>query len=663
MSTALRRFLGFMVFIWVGGGLVSLAAVLFHDSRGRHDLLLREARTHLAQILHARTWNARHGGVYVPVSRDTPPNPHLEDPLRDVDTPAGLRLTKINPAYMTRQISEIAREHLGVQFHLTSRSPIRPENAPFGWEVPWLDSFVAGSTEQSALVRTPEGHFFRYMVPLRTQQECLDCHGRQGHRLGDIRGGISIVLPVSGGWMDWGVVLQHVLAMMAGVGGILYLGGRLHRNEQQQQRSRSRLLLEVEERSRTEEALREARDLLELRVTERTRELSEANSALRQKINERAQVERALIMIYDEFYQLFNLAPDPMMVLDGEGHFLRVNQAFCRFLEREPNQILGGKCRDLLPCVHCGEDICPIRRIMGGEQLVELETVKQRADGVLLPCIVTTAPFREPDGSLIGAVQLLKDISEHKRAEEALARTAERLAASNRDLEDFAHVVSHDLQEPLVLIQAFSERLQRRGADLLPERCRQYLTRIELAARRMQALIQCLLLYARVHSRAQPFQRVDLNEILEGVMADLELRLEETGGRIEPAGALPVIEADILQMRQLFQNLLGNSLKYRRAEEPPVIRLWAERVNLTPGGHVRLVFQDNGVGFSREESERIFEMFERLPGSGGSSGTGIGLAICRRIVERHHGSIRAEGSPGSGARFVVDIPVTQVKKE
>jgi hypothetical protein len=167
------------------------------ETKAHNDLALQTSRAFFDQIVLSRAWNAGHGGVYVPVTENTQPNPYLDDPLRDLETSKGLKLTKINPAFMTRQIAEIAANEKGVQFHITSLKPIRPGNKPADWKRIWLESFEKGIMEQGGFVRGDSNTNFRYMAPLITESSCLKCHAKQGYKVGDIRGGISVILPFS----------------------------------------------------------------------------------------------------------------------------------------------------------------------------------------------------------------------------------------------------------------------------------------------------------------------------------------------------------------------------------------------------------------------------------------------------------------------------------
>jgi signal transduction histidine kinase len=227
------------------------------------------------------------------------------------------------------------------------------------------------------------------------------------------------------------------------------------------------------------------------------------------------------------------------------------------------------------------------------------------------------------------------------------------LEQSNRDLEDFAHVASHDLQEPLRKIQTFADLLVTMHEESLGDKSRDYLERMRKSARRMQALVLDLLRYSRVTSKQEPFMQFNLRESAEEAVTDLGVLREETGGRIE-VGHLPDIEADRVQMRQLFQNLIANGLKYH-GEEKPVIKVYSKSFNTAPFWEIHV--QDNGIGFDEAYLDKIFRPFQRLHGKDAPyEGTGMGLAICRRIVERHGGSITATSEPGKGATFIVKLP-------
>ncbi|AFZ23187.1 PAS domain S-box [Cylindrospermum stagnale PCC 7417] len=238
----------------------------------------------------------------------------------------------------------------------------------------------------------------------------------------------------------------------------------------------------------------------------------------------------------------------------------------------------------------------------------------------------------------------------------------QELTRSNEELQQFAFIASHDLQEPLRKINNFGERLKATSGDTLNEQGRDYLERMQNAALRMQTLIEDLLALSRVTTRAQPFVPVNLAQITQEVLSDLEVRIQQTGGRVE-VGNLPIIQGDPLQMRQLLQNLIGNALKFHRLEEPPIVKIYSQFSDnqldkvAVAEGFCQVIIEDNGIGFVEKYLDRIFNIFQRLHSRSEYEGTGIGLAICRKITERHHGNITAQSTPGQGTKFMITLPI------
>jgi signal transduction histidine kinase len=231
-----------------------------------------------------------------------------------------------------------------------------------------------------------------------------------------------------------------------------------------------------------------------------------------------------------------------------------------------------------------------------------------------------------------------------------LERQARELARSNTELDQFAQVASHDLQEPLRKVRTFTERITETEAENLSERGTDYLRRANAAAERMQTLIEDLLRFSRVTTQSRPFAPVDLGAVTEDVLDDLSELVQSTGARVE-VGPLPTINGDATQLRQLIQNLISNALKFRREGAQPHVRVTAD----IESGWLTLTVADNGIGFEPQYRTRIFRVFERLHGRGAYPGTGIGLALCRKIAERHGGTVVADGVLGEGATFTVTL--------
>ncbi|MBV8087230.1 MAG: hypothetical protein JO247_20665 [Chloroflexi bacterium] len=237
-----------------------------------------------------------------------------------------------------------------------------------------------------------------------------------------------------------------------------------------------------------------------------------------------------------------------------------------------------------------------------------------------------------------------------KRADDTLRHRAEELARSNADLEQFAYVASHDLQEPLRSVVSYLQLLEKRYRGQLDERADKYIAYSVDGSRRMQALINDLLTYSRVGRRDESLARLSMAEALDRAIRNLQSAIEQTGATVS-CGPLPELTADSRQMIQLFQNLLGNALKFR-GDSPPAIHVSAER----EGPDWRFRVRDNGIGLEMQYSDRIFVLFQRLHSRKDYEGTGIGLALCKKIVERHGGRIWVESAPGLGSSFFFTLP-------
>ncbi|MFS4446534.1 ATP-binding protein [Maribacter sp. 2307UL18-2] len=270
----------------------------------------------------------------------------------------------------------------------------------------------------------------------------------------------------------------------------------------------------------------------------------------------------------------------------------------------------------------------------------------------------------ERDGRPV-SVGVVQDITEQIEKTEHLRKRNVDLKRSNAELEAFNRVASHDLQEPLRKIQLFISRITESPTEKFPKRTLEYFNKIEQAANRMQSLIVNLLAYSRIDGSHEDFEKIDLMQVLEEVVDNLSSRIEETQAEIK-AEKLPIVLGVSYQLEQLFSNLISNAIKYRATDVKPIITIQSEKVRQkeiaddffkTANYYQKISLSDNGIGFSDEHAEKIFEVFQRLHGKGEYSGTGIGLAICKKIVENHHGHIYAFGKVGKGSTFVFYLPV------
>jgi len=450
----------------------------------------------------------------------------------------------------------------------------------------------------------------------------------------------------------------------------------------------AQLKRQAAECDRLEVELRLVNAEIESRVAERTAALSKSSALLEAELNERKHAERALAQQAQElgrskdvlelhvqartqelqklqrrYEYILNSAGEGIYGLDLQGKTTFVNPAAAKLTGWKVEELVGRSEQEVFNRLPPDNTALLTRN---GEHLSDQDFF--RRDGSSFP--VEYVRTRIMDGEkMVGAVVIFKDITERKRTEEALARKASELARSNAELEQFAYVASHDLQEPLRKIRAFGDRLRGKVEAANLQDGRDYLARMQNAAARMQTLINDLLTFSRVISTTQPFVPVDLGAMTKEVLTDLEVRIEQTKAKVE-VGTLPTIDADPLQMRQLLQNLIGNALKFQAPNAQPFVKIEAQIVKVpfaggaddSPDAEVcELTVQDNGIGFEEKYSEKIFAMFQRLHGRNEYEGTGVGLAVCRRITERHSGSIQAKSKPGEGATFIVTLPVHQAK--
>lgn len=345
-------------------------------------------------------------------------------------------------------------------------------------------------------------------------------------------------------------------------------------------------------------------------------------------------------------------------VTDRAGRIVHVNDKFCEISKYDRDELLGSTHRIINSGYHSREFFAEMWKTIAGGEVWEGEIRNRAKDGSYYWVNTCIVPLLDDHGQPYEYVAIRYEITQRKQAEEQLRTYARRLETSNRELQLFASVAAHDLQEPLRKILAFSDRLLGKYRSLVPEEGQMFLDRIQNSARRMQTLIDDLLSFSRVTTRGQAFVNVDLEQIVKDVLSDLEIRIEETKAKITCEG-LPHVCADPLQMRQLFQNLLGNALKFHRLGVPPEIHVRGSRDN---SNHT-ITVEDNGIGFDEKYLDRMFAIFQRLHGRNEYEGNGVGLAVCRRIVERHDGFITARSTPGHGATFIITLPLQPTRTQ
>lgn len=299
-----------------------------------------------------------------------------------------------------------------------------------------------------------------------------------------------------------------------------------------------------------------------------------------------------------------------------------------------------------------------LERIKRGERIDHYETVRRRKDGQPVQISLTVSPIYNEEGKIVGASKIARDISERKMAEDAIAKHGERLMRANADLQQFAYITSHDLQEPLRTIVACTEMFLGKSGQKLDADEREVLDFVVNSARRMTGMIGDLLTYARTLDEELPFTNVATSEVVKWAMNNLHIAIQSTNADIKcDSSALPAVRANKVALVQVFQNLLSNAIKYHGVE-PPKIEISAERRN----GQCVFSVHDNGIGIAPAYHERIFGLFQRLHTAQEYPGTGIGLALCRKIVHMHGGTIWVESAVGKGSTFRFSLPPAEETK-
>jgi PAS domain S-box-containing protein len=342
---------------------------------------------------------------------------------------------------------------------------------------------------------------------------------------------------------------------------------------------------------------------------------------------------------------------DAVVVARPDGTITEWNEGAERLFGHSAQDAIGGSLRMLVPPGLEEEQERLLGRIAGGEALSQYETVGVHKDGTRIDVALTATPLRDDSGAIVAVGSIVRDITERRRAEARREEAERDLARSNRELEQYAYVASHDLQEPLRSIGGFAQLLEERYGGQLDDDGKRFIGFIRKSVARMQALISDLLRYSRTGRAGLRTQPVDTGELVRETLSSLDAALRDAGADVE-VGALPVVEADRAALAQLFGNLLSNALKFSDGRRPPRVD-----VSATPDdGAWRFEVADNGLGIDPANAERVFGMFERLHAEDQYGGTGIGLAICKQIVERHGGRIWCEPRPAGGTSFLFTLP-------
>ncbi len=736
-----NRYIFYLFLAWTAFVVLSLLLTIRDQRKAVLGEAAIEARTHLELNLEYRTLISKLGGVYASVE-NIPPNPYLNVPKRDIETKDGDRLTLLNPAYMTRLIFETIKKKssLPVINKITSLKFVNPINVPDEWERKALESFEKEQKEATGITSINGEPYLRLMRPFITENSCLKCHGHQGYEEGDVRGAISIAVPLKP-YYELAIqtrissVITYGLFWLAGCLGLVVFSISRQKQEKKLVESEWKfrtvsestndweywlsesgeivyispacktitgyspdefadnpeLLMDVihpEDRDMYKEHVQDFQDEhhedIEFRIISKNGQIKWLSHTcaplymqdrfLGRRINNRDITEsksakEALRKSYERIEDLYNNAPCGYHSLDKDGIFVRINDTELRWLGYTRDEIVGKmKFSDIITpgSLKTFKETFPIFKSRGWIKDIEFELV--RKDGSLLPVVLSASAIEDEDGNFIMSRSTMFDITDRKKTEEELTRYRERLedmvtqrtaelekithelSRSNSDLQQFAYAASHDLQEPLNGVAMFLKLFEKRYRGKFDNNADELIDFMVDGMGRMKMLIKDLLAYSQVETKGRTFELTNFSVALEEAVSNLRAAIEESGTNLT-YDLLPSLIADASQIARLFQNLIGNAIKYQ-GKDKPEIHISTEK----KGDKWVFSVRDNGIGIEAQHFEKIFDVFRRLHSMDQYRGTGIGLAICKKIVERHGGEIWVESEPGKGSTFYFAMP-------
>ncbi len=599
-----------LLFVWtiIVAGL--LVKELFEIQASTRAIALNTAKAHLNKEKSFRFWAYNHGGVYVAVEPDLQPNPYLLIPERDIHTPSGKLLTLMNPEYMLRNLNDTFSDLYGVAGHITSLNPLRPENGPDAWEAHALQAFARGTKEVVEIVRDEKTHkkVLRLMQPLFVKQICLRCHGHQGYKIGDIRGGIGISLPMDSFLKDANhQFFLHTITLL-----FLWLLGSLG----------------IISGSR--------------RLKRRTTELSQSYISLQQEVKVRTKAEAALKQESSFTSAILDTAAALIMVLDTSGRIIRFNQTCERLSGYSFSQIANKKFSDILPEKEALElnELFANLATQAFPKKIENHLITKDNHHLAIEWSNTTFLSTISQEEYIICIGI--DITEERQLQDQLLHS-EKLSAVGK----LSASIAHEINNPLFGIRNVLERLKEKGN--LSQDNEEFTELALQECDRIKRLIKDLQDFNRPTSGVMT--SVDIHTTMDNMLmlTQKEMSNKQITVRKNYADGLPHINAIADQIKQVLLNILGNAMEV-----------------CSPGGEIKIStinsdqkiiikISDTGTGINPNDLPHIFEPFFTTKSA--VKGTGLGLSVSYGIIKRHNGSISAENNPDSGATFTIILPL------
>ncbi len=570
-----------------------------NETTGR--LANQVARAHFDKDQAFRLWATSHGGVYVPTNERTLPNPYLEHvPERDVRTPSGKKLTLMNSAYVLRQLQEEFAELYGTKGHYTSLDPLRPENRPDDWEEKALKSFKTGTTQVSEYSEIEGKPYLRLIRPVLATKDCLKCH--INYQDGEIRGGMGMALPMQNFLEARRSEIKTLIVSHSSIFVIGLLGIGL------------------------------------------------ASRGLGQRERERDKAQEASRVSEERYRSLFDHSRDGVFITSRDGELVEANESLVSMFGFTAEEMIGMDIRQLYSDSSARDKFR--RTIESTGSVKGYESSYYRKDGTLIYCVLTANVRLGEDGSVVGYQGIVRDITDQKRTEEALRNQSRELEAKNTELERFAYAVSHDLKSPLITIRTFLGFVEEAVAKGKTQHLKPDLDRIDMAADKMSQLLDEILELSRVGRMLNPPSEVRVEDLVHEALELLSGRIAQHQLDVQIARDLPVLYVDRARVLEVFQNLIENSAKYMGDQKHPRIEIGSRE----DCEETVLFVRDNGRGIDPAYHDKVFELFNKLDPQ--TEGTGIGLALVKRIVEVHGGRIWVESEGlGHGSAFCFTLPL------
>ena len=622
----------FIAWTTVVGG--SLAWNVYQNYHQSEKLALQEALTIFNKDQGFRLWGTRHGGVYVPITEETPPSPymaHIED--RDITTPSGKELTLLNPAYMLRQMMEDFATLYGVRGHITGLTLLRPANAPDDWETVALTALKNNPKLQEFSEITAIGDlpYIRMMRPMYMKPGCDKCHGHLGFKEGDFRGGVSVSVPLDPyierrDKQTFVLSATHGAIWAIGLFGLFTGGRRIERS--------------LTDTLHAEAEVRQLNRQLESRVEQRTRELTEQS--------------RRLDITIDS-------AADGIIVIDENGTIDTFNKAAEAMFGYSAPECIGQPITMLMPEPYATEHSSYLetykrtgeRHIIGRGREVEAK----RKDGSLFPMYLAVSQLDLENRVLFSGI--CRDLTEHKKVEHDLVAAKAQAERANRAKSEFLASMSHELRTPLNGIIGFSQLMQYDPKEKLTEQQADYTQMIMDAGEHLLSLINDILDLSRIESEgfSLSLEPVNPHDALGNCLTLIAPLSEKHNITVEahlPPESSKCVVADEVRFKQIVMNLLSNGAKYN--VPGGTVTLHTEIIE----NRMRISVTDTGIGIPPDRLESLFEPFNRLGQEGGQiEGTGIGLTITRKLIQRMNGDMGVDSQEGQGTTFWFELPTCE----